>query len=110
MASLTNNGRKLANFTGFYKGIQSAGGAISPQLDANNVSFMAQFAVNWGLLAGSLLIAAPVIWTKVQDSTDLDEDLKFTDETREDVLPPEPVGAISGAEVGMAEKTTKDRL
>lgn len=27
MGSLTNNGRKLANFAGFYKGIQSAGAA-----------------------------------------------------------------------------------
>jgi len=107
MGALTNNGRKLANFTGFYKGIQSAGGAISPQLDSNNVAFMTQLAVNWGLLAGSLLIAAPVIWTKVKDTTDLDEDLKFTDETREDVLPPGPVGALPAAEVGMAEKTER---
>ena len=68
MGALTNNGRKLACFTGFYKGIQSAGGAISPQLDSNNVSFLAQFATNWGLLAGSLVIAAPVIWTKVKEA------------------------------------------
>ena len=27
MGSLSNNGRKLANFAGFYKGIQSAGAA-----------------------------------------------------------------------------------
>lgn len=107
MGALTNNGRKLANFTGFYKGIQSAGSAVSPQLDANNVSFMAQLIVNWAMLAASLLIAAPVIWTKVKDTTDLDEDLKFTDETREDVLPPAPVGALPAAEVGMAERTEK---
>ncbi|KIW66408.1 hypothetical protein PV04_05744 [Phialophora macrospora] len=107
MGSLTNNGRKLACFTGFYKGIQSAGGAISPQLDANNVSFMAQFATNWGLLAGSLVLASPVIWFKVKDTTDIDEDLKFTDETRDDVLPPAPTGPVPAAEVGMAERTEK---
>ena len=107
MGALTNNFSKLANFTCFYKCIQSAGSAISPQLDANNVSFMAQFAANWGMLAGSLLIAAPVIWTKVKDTTDVDEDLKFTDETRADVLPPAPTRALPGAEVGMAEKTEK---
>lgn len=101
MGSLTNNGRKLANFAGFYKGIQSAGGAISPQLDANLVSYMAEFAVNWGLLSGSLLIAAPVIWLKVKDTTDLDEDLKFSDETRADILPASP---IVGAEGMMSEK------
>lgn len=101
MGSLTNNARKLANFTGFYKGIQSAGGAISPVLDTNKVSYMAQFAINWGLLAGSLVIAAPVIWIKVQDTTDLEEDLKFSDETVADVA---PVSPIVGAEGQMAEK------
>ena len=29
MGALTNNGRKLANFAGFYKGIQSAGSAVT---------------------------------------------------------------------------------
>lgn len=28
MGALTNNARKLANFTGFYKGIQSAGAGM----------------------------------------------------------------------------------
>jgi dipeptide/tripeptide permease len=96
MGSLTNNGRKLANFTGFYKGIQSAGSAISPVLDTNNVSYMTQFAINWGMLAGSLLFAAPVIWLKVKDYTDLDEDLKFSDETKEEVAPTGTVIAGEG--------------
>ena len=103
MASLTNNSRKLANFTGFYKGIQSAGGALSPILDTNKVSCMNQFAGNWGLLAGSLLVAAPVIWTKVQDTTDIEEDLKFSDETLADVV---PTGAI-GADGHLSEKVVR---
>jgi MFS family permease len=101
MGSLTNNSRKLANFTGFYKGIQSAGGAISPVLDSHNVAYMTEFAVNWGLLAGSLVIAAPVIWLKVQDTTDIEDDLKFSDETLAEVAPP---SAIVGPEGMMAEK------
>lgn len=101
MGSLSNNSRKLANFTGFYKGIQSAGGALSPVLDTNKVSYMNQFAGNWGLLAGSLVVAAPVIWTKVQDTTDLEEDLKFSDETIDEVA---PVSPVVGAEGHMAEK------
>jgi hypothetical protein len=102
MGSLTNNGRKLANFAGFYKGIQSAGGAIAPALDTARVPYMAQFGTNWGLLIGSLIIAAPVIWTKVKDTTDLEDDLKFTDETKADVLP--MTGAVTGAEGKMSEK------
>ena len=101
MGSLTNNSRKLANFAGFYKGIQSAGAAIASRIDALGVPYMNEFGANWGLLLGSLLIAAPVILMKVQNHTDLEEDLKFSDETIEDVA---PVSANVGAEGYQAEK------
>ena len=87
MGSLTNNGRKLANFAGFYKGIQSAGSAITWRLDDIKISYMATFASNWGLLVGSLIIALPVILWKVEDSVSLEKDIAFTDETIEDVAP-----------------------
>jgi hypothetical protein len=93
MGSLTNNGRKLANFTGFYKGIQSAGAAIAPAIDNVPVPYMTNLAASWGLLAGSLIIAAPVIFTKVKDTTSLEEDLKFSDETFEEVAPTEAKAA-----------------
>lgn len=48
---------------------------------------MDEFASNWGLLAGSLLLAAPVIWLKVRDTVPLEDDLRFSDETFEDVKP-----------------------
>lgn len=48
---------------------------------------MNEFASSWALLAGSLLIAAPLIWTKIRDTVPIEEDLKFTDETFEDVKP-----------------------
>jgi hypothetical protein len=86
MGSLSNNGRKLANFAGFYKGIQSAGGSIAPSIDAEKIAFMTQFATNWGLLAGSIVIAAPVVWLKVTDHTDVDKDIAFVDETKEEVV------------------------
>ena len=105
MGSLTNNSRKLANFTGFYKGVQSAGGAIAASIDAHNAPYMNEFAANWGLLAGSLLIAAPVIFTKVQDTTSLEADLKFSDETYAEVAPTEArMSDTGGAPEVMAEK------
>ncbi|KAJ8147165.1 hypothetical protein LV162_008908 [Aspergillus fumigatus] len=85
MGSLTNNGRKLANFAGFYKGIQSAGAAGMWRMDAEKTPFMTQFASCWGLLVGSLLIASPIIFFKIKDHVDVEEDLKFSDETTEDV-------------------------
>jgi hypothetical protein len=87
MGALTNNGRKLANFAGFYKGIQSAGGAITWRLDDLKIPYMNMFASNWGLLAGSLIIGLPVILWKVEDSVALEKDLAFTDETVEEVAP-----------------------
>lgn len=86
MGSLTNNGRKLANFAGFYKGIQSAGAAIIWRLDSLEIPFMNEFASCWALLAGGLLFALPVIWLKVKDTVSVEEDLKFSDETMADVV------------------------
>jgi len=89
MGSLSNSGRKTANLAGFYKGIQSAGAAIIWRVDANGASYTTEFAATWGLLAASLIIAGPVILTKIKDHVSVEEDLKFSDETLEDVLPNE---------------------
>ncbi|PKY06933.1 DUF895 domain membrane protein [Aspergillus campestris IBT 28561] len=86
MGSLSNNGRKLANFAGFYKGIQSAGAAGMWRMDAQGAPFMTEFASCWGLLVGSLLIASPVILFKIKDHTDVEDDLKFSDEAPQDVI------------------------
>jgi hypothetical protein len=85
MGAITNNGRKLANFAGFYKGIQSAGGAITWRIDALGIAYMDYFASCWALLAGSLLCALPVILLKIKDTVPVEEDLKFTDETIDDI-------------------------
>ena len=87
MGALSNSGRRCANYIGFYKGIQSAGAAISNNLDARKVSFQAQFLSNWILLAASLVIAAPVIFLKIRDHVAVEEDLEGTDETLADVVP-----------------------
>ncbi|KAL9049163.1 MAG: hypothetical protein Q9162_007359 [Coniocarpon cinnabarinum] len=87
MGSLSNNSRKLACFAGFYKGIQSAGGAVAFGVDAAKIPYVNEFGSCWGLLIGGLLIAAPVIFTKVRTTVAIDEDLKFSDETFDEVAP-----------------------
>jgi len=87
MGSLSNSGRKTANFAGFYKGIQSAGAAIIWRVDALEKPFMTEFASTWGLLAAALVVASPVIFLKIQDHVTVEQDLKFSDETIADVLP-----------------------
>lgn len=105
MGALTNNGRRLANYAGkltprpisrflllcshypvgYYKGIQSAGAAIAYRVDAQNINYIAQFASCWGLCAGSLVLALPLLAIKIRDHTPIEEDLKFSDETYDDV-------------------------
>jgi len=48
---------------------------------------MSMFISNWVLLAVSLVIAAPVMFWKIKDTVSLEEDLRFSDETIEDVSP-----------------------
>lgn len=88
MGAISNNSRKLANFAGFYKGIQSAGAAVIWRLDGlhSPPPYMNLFASCWILLAGSLVIALPVMLLKIKDTVPVEEDLKFTDETIEDVI------------------------
>jgi hypothetical protein len=47
---------------------------------------MTEFASCWGLLVGSMLVASPVIFFKVKETTAVEDDLQFSDETAADVL------------------------
>lgn len=86
MGAITNNGRKLANFAGFYKGIQSGAAAVAWRLDGLKKPYMNMFTSCWILLAGSLLVALPVMIWKIKDTVPIEEDLVFTDEAVEDFL------------------------
>ncbi|KAF3388435.1 hypothetical protein F1880_003719 [Penicillium rolfsii] len=88
MGALGNSGRRLANLAGFYKGLQSAGSAVMWSLDSKETPFMNELASNWGILSGSLLVALPVVLMRIRDTVPIEDDLKGTDETVEDVLPP----------------------
>jgi hypothetical protein len=82
------NCRCIDSRKGFYKGIQSGGAAIFWALD-RDTPYDAMFGATWGCLAASLVFAAPVIFMKIQDHVSLEQDLKFSDETVEDVVAPE---------------------
>ena len=103
MGALTNNSRKLANFAGFYKGIQSAGAAIMWALDNKDVAmpYMAMFASCWALLGASLIIALPLVLLKIQDTVTIEEDIVFSDETVEEVA---PTAVVEHARQGSVEK------
>jgi hypothetical protein len=56
---------------------------------------MSLFISNWVLLSVSLLVAAPVMLWKIKDTVSLEEDLKFSDETAEDVVPQYQMQGVS---------------
>jgi len=70
LGALTNDSRKLANFTGFYKGVQSAGGAVSFRINTLAVSSVNELVACWILPAASLLIAAPTIIARIRDKVE----------------------------------------
>jgi hypothetical protein len=77
-----------ANYVGFYEGIQSVGAAIMNSLDSCKLSYENEFTSNWVLLSGSLIGAAPIIFLKVRDHIDAQDDILGTYGTIADVLPP----------------------
>lgn len=93
MGALSNSSRKAANMAGFYKGIQSAGAAIFWRLDGLKKPYDTMFGATWGVIAGALVFAAPIIWTRIKDTVPLEEDLKFSDETAADVVAADAVVA-----------------
>lgn len=88
MGALSNSARKLVVYSGFYKGIQSAGAAVIWRIDALELPYMNIFGSTWGLLGASLLIAVPLIFFDVEDHTELEKDLKDAGANLEDVISP----------------------
>ncbi|KAL2820298.1 major facilitator superfamily domain-containing protein [Aspergillus granulosus] len=48
---------------GAYSALKPAGGAMAWRINAEKVSGMTQFAMNWGLSIASLVVAIPTVWT-----------------------------------------------
>lgn len=56
-----------AELAGFYKGLQAAGAAVAFRLNIEHSPLMTDLLVSWGMLLGSLVVAAPVIFRKIKD-------------------------------------------
>lgn len=62
MGAISNDPFTLARFTGFYKAIQSAGGAGSFGMDATSTPFLNELLASWLLMMASFPLAGIVIW------------------------------------------------
>lgn len=62
MSAMTNDPFRLARMAGYYKGVQSAGAAVSFAMDAVKTSYLTEHLVSWCLLLVSLPLCFWVLW------------------------------------------------
>ncbi|PFH48205.1 hypothetical protein AMATHDRAFT_66010 [Amanita thiersii Skay4041] len=74
MGAMSNDPAKLAHFTGFYKSIQSAGGAGVWRADGARIPYFNIFISTWVLLVAGLVFALPMIYLRVKDSTEYEDE------------------------------------
>ncbi|KAF9817447.1 hypothetical protein IEO21_03404 [Rhodonia placenta] len=75
MGAMSNDPAKLANLTGFYKSLQSAGAAGIWRGDAVSLPYMNIFVSTWALLVGGLVFALPMIFMRVRDHTEPSDEI-----------------------------------
>ncbi|ANB14733.1 membrane transporter (predicted) [Sugiyamaella lignohabitans] len=75
MGSLTNETFRLARYAGFYKGIQSAGSAISFGIDAAGTPFMNEVVANFILMGCSIPLMAYVACQTVETNYGLESEI-----------------------------------
>lgn len=70
IGAISNSPQKTAYYGAFYKSIQSAGAAIMWRLDFYQVPYINMFASCWALCAGSLVVAFPLVFYMITDTTE----------------------------------------
>nr|XP_031860987.1 uncharacterized protein CI109_003714 [Kwoniella shandongensis]KAA5528059.1 hypothetical protein CI109_003714 [Kwoniella shandongensis] len=85
MGNLTNDPFRLARMVGFYKGIQSAGAAVSFGMDAVATPFLTEHLVSWLILLVSLPLCAYVLWKAPESNYDV-EGVTHVEDVSEDQL------------------------
>ncbi|KAH7928794.1 hypothetical protein BV22DRAFT_1030368 [Leucogyrophana mollusca] len=94
MGAMSNDPAKLAVFTGFYKGIQSAGAAGVWRADAVLIPYMNIFLSTWCLTAAGMLFALPMLYLRVKDHTEIEDEtlmqIAGVQEVEKSITPVEP--------------------
>ncbi|KAK9292934.1 hypothetical protein L1049_020916 [Liquidambar formosana] len=67
IGALANDSETLSRYVGFYKGVQSAGGAVAWQIDSHKVPYLSQLIVNWSLTTVSYPLLVILIMLAVKD-------------------------------------------
>ncbi|KAK2390912.1 UNC93 protein [Trifolium repens] len=91
IGALANDSEVLSRYTGFYKGIQSAGAAVAWQIDNHNVSPMSQLIVNWVLTTVSYPLLLVLMILAVKEDNNNKEEKEFH---VENISPPMHNGSV----------------
>ncbi|KZT28006.1 MFS general substrate transporter [Neolentinus lepideus HHB14362 ss-1] len=67
LGAITNDPAKLSHYSGFYHSIQSAGAAGVFRVDAVGLPYMNIFLSTWVLLIAGLIIALPMLYSRIHD-------------------------------------------
>ncbi|PSS04519.1 UNC93-like protein [Actinidia chinensis var. chinensis] len=73
IGALADDSETLSRYTGFYKGVQSAGAAVAWQIDSHNVSFLSQLIANWGMTTLSYPLLAVLVLLAVKEDNTIEE-------------------------------------
>ncbi|XP_050385756.1 UNC93-like protein 1 [Argentina anserina] len=75
IGALADDSETLSRYVGFYKGVQSAGGAVAWQVDTRHVSFLGQLIMNWVFTTVSYPLLLVLVLFAVKNE---DEDEEIT--------------------------------
>lgn len=67
IGGLADDSETLSRYSGFYKGVQSAGAAVAWQIDVHSVSYLHQLIINWALTTVSYPILLLLVMLAVKD-------------------------------------------
>ncbi|XP_057964685.1 UNC93-like protein 1 isoform X1 [Malania oleifera] len=77
IGALADNSETLSRYSGFYRGVQSAGAAVAWQVDKHKVPLLTQLVVNWSLTTLSYPLLALLVMLAVKDEKETDERAAF---------------------------------
>ncbi|RUP49141.1 major facilitator superfamily domain-containing protein [Jimgerdemannia flammicorona] len=103
MGALTNDAAALSRYAGFYKGIQSAGGAFSFAIDSVSTPLVIELAISWGLLGLSVPCAFLVARTVTETNYGRESDVPVPGDVEMEV------GKAKAEEVQASGSVGKDR-
>ncbi|KAI5063404.1 hypothetical protein GOP47_0021951 [Adiantum capillus-veneris] len=69
IGALTNDARMLSRYSGFYKGVQSAGAAVAWYTDNKGFSYLGELILNWSLMTASFPLLFALLALAVEDVT-----------------------------------------